>query len=170
MRRTLSLVATLVWAILAAGCALVGNVILPSGHPIKVAPYELPAPTSFSPVFRAGVGKADITPPAGYPTGGHGPAGSLALGNWTRLHARAFFFADPQGHTAVFVSCDLFAILGGLVAEVAREVGTKWGPSGGHDRARRHHARGHTHSPVARQFHDGADLQLVRIEVQRLQS
>lgn len=105
---------------------LTGCVPLTKGAALDVPGYELPAPRPFVDSFRAGVGKVDITPPAGFPTGGHGPAGSMARGAWTRLYARAFVFADEQGNVAVFVSCDLFAIPGGLAAKVAREVGLRW--------------------------------------------
>lgn len=104
-----------------SGCALITP-----GRALVVPEYALREPTSFVNSFRAGVGKVDITPPAGFPTGGHGPAGSIARGTWTRLHARAFFFADEHGGVAVFVSCELFAIPGGLTAQVARDVGRKW--------------------------------------------
>lgn len=106
--------------------ALTGCVLFTKGAAFEVPGYELPAPAPFVDSFRAGVGKVDITPPAGFPTGGHGPAGSMARGAWTRLYARAFVFADERGNVAVFVSCDLFAIPGGLTAQVAREVGLKW--------------------------------------------
>jgi neutral ceramidase len=108
-----------------AMAALTGCVLFTKGAPLDVPSYELPAPAPFVDSFRAGVGKVDITPPAGFPTGGHGPAGSMARGAWTRLYARAFVFADAQGNVAVFVSCDLFAIPGGLTARVAREVGIR---------------------------------------------
>jgi hypothetical protein len=110
---------------LAAG-AVSGCALFTKGPSLEVPGYVLREPKSFTDSFRAGVGKADITPPAGFPTGGHGPAGGMARGTWTRLYARAFFFADPQGGVAVFVSCELFAIPRGLSAQVARDVGRKW--------------------------------------------
>jgi len=113
-----------------AAPALAGCALLTKGAPLDVSAYALPAPAPFVDSFRAGVGKTDITPPPGFPTGGHGPAGAMARGSWTRLHARAFAFADPDGNVAVFVSCDLFAIPGGLTANVAREVGLKWKKEG----------------------------------------
>jgi hypothetical protein len=71
---------------------------------------------------RAGVARRDITPPPGFPTGGHGPAGDVARGRWMPLFARAFFFQDEAGHTLTLVSAELFAIPGGLHAKVARLV------------------------------------------------
>ena len=118
----------------ATGCALVANSISlkasPPGTPVVVPAYTL-RPTQWKPgAFIAGVGKADITPPPGFPNGGDGPAGNLARGYWTRLHARAFFFADAQGRTTVLVALDTFAIPGGLTAMVAHKVGTKWNARG----------------------------------------
>lgn len=109
-----------------AMAALTGCALLTKSAPLDVPSYALPSPAPFVDSFRAGVGKVDITPPPGFPTGGHGPGGSLARGAWTRLYARAFVFADEHGNVAVFVSCDLFAIPGGLTAQVASEVGLKW--------------------------------------------
>jgi len=78
------------------------------------APVERPA--------AAGAGIADITPPPGFPTGGHGPAGEVARGYWVRLKARAFFFEDGDGRALALVSCDLFAVPSGLQAQVAQMV------------------------------------------------
>jgi neutral ceramidase len=82
----------------------------------KVLPATVPAH------FRAGVGKTDLTPPPGFPTGGHGPAGAIARGYWSRLYARAFYFQDSTGRQLVLVSCDLFTIPGALKAAVARRL------------------------------------------------
>ena len=110
--------------------ALAGCLPITKGAALDVPGYRLPPPKPFADSFRAGVGKVDITPPAGFPTGGHGPSGAMARGAWTRLYARAFVFADERGNVAVFVSCDLFAIPGGLTAQVARDVGVEWKKSG----------------------------------------
>jgi neutral ceramidase len=94
--------------------------------PIEVPEYRLTTGTWKPGHLVAGVGRADITPPAGFPTGGYGPGGGFARGYWTRLSARAFFFADPDGRPLVVVSCDLFAIPRGLAARVARTVALRW--------------------------------------------
>src|SRR5262249_3972576 len=97
---------------------------------IIVPGFTLQNVTWRSQEFRAGAGQVDITPPPGYPTGGHGPSGNIARGYWTRLYARAFVFIDPNGQTLVLVSCDLFAIPAGLTAAVARAIGTEWDRKG----------------------------------------
>jgi neutral ceramidase len=73
--------------------------------------------------FIVGAASAEITPPPGYATGGHGPAGSLARGHWLRLYARAFYFEDRDGHKLVLVSLDSFALPKSVYAEVARRLG-----------------------------------------------
>jgi neutral ceramidase len=93
----------------------------PAGKAIHVNAAPV-APPSRSGVFRAGVARVDITPPPGFPTGGHGPAGNLARGHWGRLWARAFFFEDTNGRIVVFVSCDVFAVPGGLRDMVAERL------------------------------------------------
>src|ERR1700722_17968830 len=73
--------------------------------------------------FRAGVGKADITPPPGYPLGGHSIGGQMARGYWTHLYARAFYFQKPGGQPLVLITCELFATPAGLHARGAQELG-----------------------------------------------
>jgi neutral ceramidase len=46
---------------------------------------------------------------------------------WTRLHARAICFEDVQGSSMAVVSCDLWAIPGGLADRVAELVATEYG-------------------------------------------
>jgi len=115
-----------------AGSMLSGCFLLKPlpGKPIVVEAYTLPARPVTPAHLLAGAGRADITPLPGYPTGGDGPAGNLSRGYWTRLYARAYFFMDRDGHTLVLVSCDLFAIPGGLTAMAARNVATKWSAEG----------------------------------------
>lgn len=107
------------------GCVFVKvakNVLCrPKGPWVTVEGYRV-APREAPHRFLAGTGKSDITPPPGYPTGGHGPAGGLARGHWMRLWSRAFYFEDPDGNRLVLVSCDLFAIPGSLTASVGRSV------------------------------------------------
>lgn len=91
------------------------------GPSLSVAAYEVGAPQPRE-RFSVGVASEDITPPPGFPTGGHSSEGSLPRGQWMRLRARAFFFEDRAGHTLALVSCELFAIPGGLHAQVAERV------------------------------------------------
>jgi neutral ceramidase len=88
---------------------------------IKIPAYT-PAPPAAAAAFLAGVGKVDITPPPGYPLGGHSIGGQMARGYWTRLHARAFYFQNAEGRRLVLVSCDLFAIPAGLHAQIAHDL------------------------------------------------
>jgi neutral ceramidase len=96
-----------------AGCA---------PYRISVPAYPLlPAPPAGG-HFTAGAAKSEITPPPGFPMGGHGPGGRVSRGYWTRLHARSFFFDDGRGHRLALVSAELFAIPAGLRAEVLAAV------------------------------------------------
>src|SRR6266487_1808763 len=66
------------------------NLTLPDAEWVSVPSYRI-APQTWKPNhFVAGVSRVDITPPVGYPTGGHGPTGGFARAYWTRLYARAF--------------------------------------------------------------------------------
>jgi len=114
-----------------SGCGrLLGRAFLPPGNALVVPAYRLP-PNGWKPArLMAGSAKADITPSAGFPTGGHGPEGAMSRGYWTKLYARAFVFADAEGSVLVMVTCDLFAIPGGLSAEVSRRVGQRWSKDG----------------------------------------
>src|SRR5690348_14628961 len=98
--------------LLLAGCA---------GVRIQVPRYDV-APPAPAARFLAGAAKVDITPPPGYPMGGHSIGGRVARGYWTRLYARAFYFQDAAGHRLVLVSCDLFAIPAGLHAMLAARL------------------------------------------------
>jgi len=113
----------------AAGVCLAGVVILLlstgcGSWKIPIKPYSVAAPVAPG-YFTAGVSRVDITPPPGYPLGGHSIGGKVSRGYWTRLYARAFFFRDAQGDTLALVSCDLFAIPAGLHSEVARIVASE---------------------------------------------
>ncbi len=98
---------------LLAGCAT---------YHINVPAYPLhPASPSLG-RFTAGAGTREITPPPGFPMGGHGLAGRVARGYWTRLHARSFYFDDGRDHRLALVSAELFAIPAGLQAKVLEAV------------------------------------------------
>jgi neutral ceramidase len=95
-----------------AGCATV------AGHlPVPQAPRA-------SGQFLAGAARVDITPPPGFPMGGHSKVGRTSVGYWTRLFARGFVFEDASGRTLVLVSCDLWSVPAGLVDRVAEILST----------------------------------------------
>lgn len=71
-----------------------------------------------SPKLLAGVGRADITPPTGYPFGGWVRADRVGRGVHTRLNASAIVLQRGDRKVAL-VSLDLFAVTGGLVKEAA---------------------------------------------------
>lgn len=118
-------------ALSVTACApIISRTLQPPGKTIVVPGYRL-EPGRWRPGFTvAGAAKVDITPPAGFPTGGHGPIGAMARGYSSRLYARAFFFADSTGSTLILVSCDFFAVPGGLTAIVSRRIGRKWSDRG----------------------------------------
>jgi neutral ceramidase len=86
-------------------------------------------------VLRVGVGRADITPPPGVATFGHGPDARVTNGLWTRLYCRAFVFVQPDAdapsdpkseHAALaIVPCDLPAMSAILQRSVAAEVAAR---------------------------------------------
>lgn len=86
-------------------------------------------------VLRVGVGRADITPPPGVSTFGHGPDARVTNGLWTRLYCRAFVFVQPDArapsdpksdHAALaIVPCDLPAMSAILQRSVAAEVAAR---------------------------------------------
>lgn len=84
--------------------------LLLTAIPAVAAPHE----------FQAGAARADITPPPGLPTGGHGPIGAVARGHLTRLFARAIFFRDGADHPLLLVSVESFAVPQIFRSEVQR--------------------------------------------------
>lgn len=83
----------------------------------------LPAPADAAkpPRLEAGVGRADITPPTGYPLGGWVRADRVAEGVHTRLSASALVLKRGNRKLAL-VAVDLFAAPGGLVKEAAERA------------------------------------------------
>ncbi len=72
--------------------------------------------------LRAGAGRADITPPTGYPMLGWARGDARALGQHTRLFARALVLERGSRRLAV-VAVDLNMIAGGLAEQAARRAG-----------------------------------------------
>ncbi len=105
---------------IALSLIVVGGASCGGGKRLEIPRYKMDPPNPTR--FMAGAGIEEITPHAGIPLGGHGPGGRIARGTWMPLYARAFYFEDDEGHAVALVSCDLFAIPGGLRAEVLRLV------------------------------------------------
>ncbi len=89
---------------------------------ITIPAYRLHPPAPETGRFTSGAAAAEITPPPGIPMGGHGLAGRVARGYWTRLYARSFYFDDGRGRRLALVSAELFAIPAGLHAKVLAAV------------------------------------------------
>lgn len=87
--------------VLLGGCS--AAVQLPSTPSPAATPPEVPA-------FRAGFGRADITPPPGPGLFGYGPEGRRAEGFRQRLHARALVVEDARGERLALVTAELGAI------------------------------------------------------------
>jgi hypothetical protein len=68
--------------------------------------------------LRAGVGRADITPPTGYYMMGWVRSDAKPIGVWTRLYARVAVL-ERDGHKVALVSEDLGAIPGGMLKQAA---------------------------------------------------
>ncbi|HEX2035898.1 MAG TPA: neutral/alkaline non-lysosomal ceramidase N-terminal domain-containing protein [Chloroflexota bacterium] len=94
--------------------------------------------------LRAGVGRADITPPTGIAHGNWGAAvHSRAEGVDLPLWATALALQDAAGGTgAIIVECDLLLLSFHLVAAIRRPVGALTGVPEGHIRV----SSSHTHS------------------------
>lgn len=103
-------------------CVLVALAVL-----ILVTPSNLFAQLPQDRIVKAGVARVDTTPPPGYSTGGHGPAGTTARGYWMPLTATAFYFEDSNRTGAVLVSVDLFAVPSMFHQEIARAFEARGG-------------------------------------------
>ena len=73
-------------------------------------------------VLLAGAGRADITPPTSYPMLGWARGDARALGQHTRLFARALVL-ERGGRRLALVAADLNMVPGGAVAQAARRAG-----------------------------------------------
>lgn len=97
---------------------------LPSALALTLIALALPgdaAAATQPPPLRAGVGRADITPPTGYALGGWTRADRVGTGVHTRLQASAVVLKSGKRKIAL-VAVDLFAAPGGLVAEAAERA------------------------------------------------
>src|SRR5206468_3405463 len=71
--------------------------------------------------LRAGVGRADVTPPTGYYMMGWVTSEAKPVGVWTRLFARAIVL-EENGRKTALVAMDANGIPGGLLAQVADDL------------------------------------------------
>ena len=71
--------------------------------------------------LRAGVGRADVTPPTGYYMMGWVTSEAKPIGVWTRLFARAIVL-EENGQKHALVAMDANGIPGGLLAQVADDL------------------------------------------------
>jgi neutral ceramidase len=81
-----------------------------------------PAQAAAADGLRAGAGRADITPPTGYPMLGWARGDARALGQHTRLFARALVLERGEQRLAL-VAADLNMVAGGMVVQAARRAG-----------------------------------------------
>lgn len=81
-----------------------------------------PVAGAAEPAIHAGMGRSDITPPAGYAFGGWTRADRTGQGVHTRLYASALVL-ESGGEKTALVSIDLFAAPGGLVKDIAAAAG-----------------------------------------------
>ena len=71
--------------------------------------------------LRAGVGRADVTPPTGYYMMGWVDSRAKPVGVWTRLFARAIVL-EENGRKTALVAMDANGIPGGMFAQVANDL------------------------------------------------
>ncbi|HMK60549.1 MAG TPA: neutral/alkaline non-lysosomal ceramidase N-terminal domain-containing protein [Dissulfurispiraceae bacterium] len=95
--------------------------LMPSCSMLSITLISPPTPMPTH-KFLAGASSVDITPPPGYPMGGHSMAGKIGRGYWLRLNARSIFIEDPNGTRMALVSTDLWAMPAGLADRVAEIV------------------------------------------------
>jgi neutral ceramidase len=81
-----------------------------------------PSAGAARPALRAGAASADITPPTGYPLLGWALGDARAIGQHTRLFARAIVLERGRRRLAL-VAADLNMISGGTVVQAARRAG-----------------------------------------------
>jgi len=73
-------------------------------------------------LLTAGTARADVTPPPGPSTFGHGPDALVAQGYWTRLYCRIFVLETAPEDRVALVACDLHSISSILHRSVAERV------------------------------------------------
>ena len=106
--------------ILMLGCGPAKEIALPTPQPHRRVTGDQ---------LRAGIGRADITPPPGLGLGGNGPEGRQARGWRTRLYARALVLQDARGERLALVVADLAHISALLHRRVADRLPAELGIS-----------------------------------------
>src|SRR5437016_8991188 len=91
-------------AVIALGCALTSLAAASAG--------------AATPTLRAGAGRADITPPTGYPMMGWVRSDAKTIGQHTRLYARVIVL-ERGGRKVALVAEDLNGIAGGMLKAAA---------------------------------------------------
>jgi neutral ceramidase len=104
-----------VFAVLGLGCS---EELARQPLPVPVSP----PPLGGAPGFRAGFGRADITPPPGLGIGGDSFEGQQTEGYRHRLFVRAMLLEDAQGERIAFVVADLPGVSPILHRRVAEQT------------------------------------------------
>jgi len=101
--------------VLISGCATKANTLQGTlrGMEAPAAKGEL----------RAGAARVDITPPAGFPMGGHSKIGQVSRGHWLRLKARSLYIESSNGSRFALVATDLWSMPAGLADRVTEILG-----------------------------------------------
>lgn len=91
------------------GVLLLVGAVACGRSPAEVLPSPVSPPPAGMPTgkFRAGIARADITPPPGVGLMGYGPEGQRATGWRQRLYARVIVLEDAHGERYAFVAADL---------------------------------------------------------------
>lgn len=108
---------------------LVGAVVVVGSGCANISgslPDALPTPSRDE--LRAGSAKLDITPPPGFPMGGHSIAGQISRGYWVRLQVRSIFLESPNGEKIALVSADLWSFPAGLGDRIAEIISNSGSP------------------------------------------
>jgi len=111
-------------------------------------------------MLYAGAAKVDITPPPGFPMGGHSFIGQISRGQWLRLKARSLYIEAPNGSKLALISTDLWSMPAGLADRVTDIVANSANESCRLERRQMIFSATHTHqspgnfssSPLYNQF------------------
>jgi len=100
-----------------------GSIAACAGYRMPGSAPPLPVPGERPPILlEVGTARADITPPPGPSTFGHGPGALVAQGYWSRLYCRVFLFVTAPEDRVALVVCDLHSISTILHRSVAERV------------------------------------------------